>query len=65
MAVSELPKVMHCWPKHWLQAAVKAGLAHQPVRDGAYYFRSIEGQYMRQKLEEFAESILNTQAGGE
>ena len=42
------------WPTHWLQAAVKAGLAKDHGELG-YWFESDE---MRYKLEVFAEELL-------
>jgi hypothetical protein len=43
-----------CWPKHWLEAAMKAGFAHYQGDSGAFVFLNDK---MRDMLAVFADGI--------
>jgi hypothetical protein len=45
---------MICWPKHWLEAAMKAGFAHYQGDSGAFVFLNDK---MRDMLAVFAKEI--------
>lgn len=54
--MSHLPERMVCWPKEWLEAALRSGLAEQ-TGEGRY--RIIGGDEMRDKLQAFASAITD------
>ena len=55
MNSDNLPKIFHCWPTVWLEAAQNAGFA---TFDGtAWIFLS---DAMREKLEQFAVEITKS-----
>jgi hypothetical protein len=58
MIASEVPKIMHCWPSHWLEAAIETGLAWRSPQ-GAYFISGGDAQMKR--LERFVELILEKQ----
>jgi hypothetical protein len=49
---------LHCWPPHWLEAAIEAGLAWRSPQGG--YFIS-GGDAQMKRLERFVELILEKQ----
>ncbi len=51
-------KVIHCWPKEWIEAAQKTGFAIYKG-DGRFEFISDK---MRDLLQEFAELIAKSEA---
>ena len=56
---NDLPPRMVCWPKHWLEAMVNAGLG---CKEGDSY-RIFGGDGMRDKLQAFASAITEDSDG--
>ena len=52
-----LATVLHCWPDHWREAAIYAGLAERTEYGCQFH----GGDEMRDRLAVFAEQILLNQ----